>query len=90
MENLLKQALAERGLSLYGASQIIGTETDEALKAIHHRLSRWLAGKPPRWAIAERDLSYLGYKLTILLEPINKTPAVTSVPLCLPPGFTIK
>ncbi len=74
MEALLKQALDEQGLTLYGASQIIGAETDEALKAIHHRLTRWLAGKPPRWAIAERDLSCLGYKVTIQVSRLNKQP----------------
>jgi hypothetical protein len=43
----LKQILTDRNLTIYGASQIIGAETDEKLTAIHMRLSRWIGGSPP-------------------------------------------
>jgi hypothetical protein len=61
----IKQILTDRNLTIYGASQIVGAETDEKLTAIHMRLSRWIGGKPPNLTTAVRDLDALGFRVVL-------------------------
>jgi hypothetical protein len=62
----ISQAIAARCLTLYGASQIVGAETDEELKTVHRRLTAYTT-KPPRalWQL-EEALEALGYRLKIV------------------------
>jgi len=61
----LQQILDDRNLTIYGASQIIGAETDEEIKTIHQRLTRYLRQPPESWSVIEMTLAALGYKITI-------------------------
>jgi hypothetical protein len=63
----IRDAIAARGLSLYGASQIIGAETDEALPTIHRRLTVYTSENPPKaiWQL-EEALDALGYRIEIV------------------------
>lgn len=63
---MIEQILADRNLTIYGACQIIGAETDETIQAIHMRLSRWIAGKPPNLATAIRDIGALGFNVVLV------------------------
>jgi len=69
LSEALQSILDEQNLTIYGASQIIGAETDEPLKTIHERLSQWLKRPPKSWQSIEIVLNALGYKITI--EPMN-------------------
>jgi hypothetical protein len=60
-----QKILDELGMTAYGASQLIGSETDEPIKTIHVRLQRWLNGHPPKVDIFFRDLGILGYEFEI-------------------------
>ena len=63
----ISNAIAARGLTLYGASQIIGAETDEALKTVHYRLTRYTSDTPPESIRQlEETLDALGYRLEIV------------------------
>lgn len=57
--------LDEQGLTAYGASQVIGAETDEALKTVSATLNRWRKGSPPRLAVVENYLRILGYEIRV-------------------------
>lgn len=59
----IQAILDEQGLTAYGASQVIGAETDEALKTIHARLSRWKKKDPLE--VIRRDLKILGYEIKV-------------------------
>lgn len=61
----LRVILNDLNLTIYGAAQIIGSETDEPIKTIHCRLTRYLDRPPESWHLIERDLAALGYKITI-------------------------
>lgn len=61
----LQQILNECNLTIYGASQIIGADTDEPLKTIHERLSKWLRKTPKTIADLEIALNALGYEIEI-------------------------
>jgi hypothetical protein len=61
----LKQILKTENLTPYGASLIIGAETDEPIKTIDQRLNRWLIRTPKTWKDIESSLSYLGYEIVI-------------------------
>ena len=62
----ISEAIAARGLTLYGASQIIGAETDEPLKQVHYRLSRYTQNVPRSIRQLEEALEALGYRLEIV------------------------
>lgn len=61
----LRAALDAQNLTLYGASLIIGAETDEAIKTIHRRLSSYIDGPPQSIAQLEKALDALGLRLVI-------------------------
>lgn len=42
----LQQRLDYLNLTIYGAAQIIGAETDEPIKTIHQRITRYLEADP--------------------------------------------
>jgi len=63
--DLIRQILKERSLTLYGASKLISNETDEPIKTVHQRLTRYLDRSPESWAAIEADFRALGYKITI-------------------------
>ena len=67
MSNLgLAEILNESGLTIYGLSLKIQTETGEDIRTIHKRINKWAAtGTPPKFEIADRDLRILGYKFEI-------------------------
>ena len=62
----ISNAIAARGLTLYGASQIVGAETDEDLRTVHRRLTAYTT-KPPKaiWQL-EEALKALGYQIQIV------------------------
>lgn len=63
----IRDAIAALGLTLYGASQIVGAETDEALKTIHYRLTRYTSKNPPESIRQlETTLSALGYRIELV------------------------
>lgn len=69
MKNLpaqIRDAIAARGLTLYGASQLIGAETDEDLKAIHKRLTKYTTIPPVSVRQLEETLDALGYRIEIV------------------------
>ena len=63
----ISEAIAARGLTLYGAAQIVGAETDEEIKTIHRRLTAYTSSKPPKaiWQM-EEALNALGYRIEIV------------------------
>lgn len=61
----LKEVLKAENLTAYGASFVIGAETDEPIKTINQRLDRWLKRTPKTWKEIESTLSYLGYEIVI-------------------------
>lgn len=61
----IKQILDRENLTIYGASQIVGAETDEPLKTVHQRISRWIRENPRQWQELEIFLSTLGYTIEI-------------------------
>ena len=68
MSNLsdrLQQILNEQNLTIYGASMIVGAETDDEIKTIHKRLTQYLKRPPESWTVIEQTLNALGYKITI-------------------------
>jgi hypothetical protein len=64
----IQQILTDRDLTVYGAAQIIGAETDETTKAICMRLGRWIKGKPPNLATAILDLNALGFRVVLVAK----------------------
>jgi hypothetical protein len=44
----LRAALDGKALTIYGAAQIVGAETDEALKAVHGRITAYTSDSPPK------------------------------------------
>jgi hypothetical protein len=65
----LQSILDDQNLTIYGASQIIGAETDEPIKTIHRRLSEWLRKTPLSWSAIEVALNALGYEIVIVKKP---------------------
>lgn len=62
----IRAILDDRNLTLYGASQIIGAETDEELKTIFARLTRWGDRDPKWWTDLTATLGALGYRIQIV------------------------
>ena len=61
----IKAILDREGLTIYGASQIVGAETDEELKTVHQRISRWISKPPKQWLELFIFLEIMGYTLEI-------------------------
>lgn len=61
----IQQVLDAENLTAYGASMIIGAETDEPIKTINQRINRWLKRTPKTWKEIESSLGYLGYEIII-------------------------
>jgi hypothetical protein len=61
----LKELLNEKNLTIYGAAQLIGAETDEPIKTVHQRLSRWVNATPQTWREIQIALAVLGYQIEI-------------------------
>ena len=61
--NTTQQVLDAENLTMYGAAQMIGAETDEPLKTIHARWCRWRDKDPLK--VLSRDLAILGYEIKI-------------------------
>lgn len=58
-----QEILSRENLTMYGAAQVIGAETDESIKTIHARWTRWKLKDP--LAVIRRDLEILGYQIEI-------------------------
>lgn len=66
-----RASLDALNLTLYGASQIVGAETDEELKTVHVRLTRLTSDTPPKSiAQLEQALDALGLQITITNKEI--------------------
>jgi hypothetical protein len=61
----VKEILDRENLTIYGASQIVGAETDEPLKTVHQRIRRWLQEQPRQWKELEIFLEAMGYTIEI-------------------------
>jgi hypothetical protein len=62
----LRAALDGKTLTIYGAAQIVGAETDEALKAVHYRLTSYTSDSPPKTIRQlEEVCAALGLTITI-------------------------
>lgn len=61
----LRQIFDCEGLTIYGASQLIGADTDEPIKVIHQRLSRWFSDEPSTLKHLEATVKALGYTIKI-------------------------
>ena len=62
----LRQILNEQNLKIYGAAQIVAAETDEPLKTVHDRISRFLKKEPKTWSDLRVLLNALGYEVQIV------------------------
>jgi len=62
----LKDAIELHGLTIYGASQLVGAETGEAVTTVHRRISGYIAQQPPQtlWQLVQ-VCKALGYELNI-------------------------
>ena len=64
----LKDAIASKGLTLYGAALIVGAEDlDTSIKAIHKRLTAYTSDSPPT-SIAQLEETCRALGLTITIE----------------------
>jgi len=62
----LRASLDALNLTLYGASQIVGAETDEDLKTVHRRITAYTSETPPKSiSQLEQTLDALGLQITI-------------------------
>ncbi len=62
----LRAALAAQNLTIYGASQMVGAETDEALATVHRRITAYTSDNPPKTvAQLEQLCKALGLTITI-------------------------
>lgn len=61
----IQEILDRENLTIYGASQIVGAKTDEPLKTIHQRISRWIQEQPRQWKELEIFLEAMGYTVEI-------------------------
>jgi hypothetical protein len=62
----IRAALAAQNLTLYGASQIVGASTDEALATVHRRITAYTSDNPPQSiAQLEQLCKVLGLTITI-------------------------
>lgn len=52
----LRAALAAQKLTIYGASQIVGAETDEDLRTVHRRITSYISDRPPKSIARGRHL----------------------------------
>jgi hypothetical protein len=69
----LRAALDAQNLTLYGASLIVGAETDEGIKTVHRRITSYTSDRPPKSiAQLEQTLDALGLQLTITPSPNRK------------------
>lgn len=66
LSDQFQQVLDRENLTIYGASQIVGAETDETLNAIHKKISRLLKTPPRQIKDIEAILAALGYRLEIV------------------------
>ena len=63
---LLKEAIARDGLTIYRAAQIVCAETEEPLATVHRRISCYVAPEPPKTIQQfEKVCRELGYELTL-------------------------
>lgn len=56
----LQQRLDALNLTIYGASQIVGAETDEPIKTIHRRITRYLEADPETLVLFTEIIEALG------------------------------
>jgi len=61
----LQERLDHLNLTIYGASQIVGAETDEPIKTIHQRITRFLKADPESLSLYAEVVEALGGKLKI-------------------------
>lgn len=64
--DLLRDRLNYLSLTIYGASQIVGAETDEEIRTIHRRLTRHLKADPESIQRYANDIRALGGELVIV------------------------
>jgi hypothetical protein len=65
IEQELQTILRDPELTLYGLALVIGAETDESIKTIHYRLTRYCQDLPVSIRNLDRDLEALGYQIKI-------------------------
>jgi hypothetical protein len=61
----IQEILDAENLTIYGAAQILASETDEELKTIHRRLTCWIEKEPRQWTDLETFLGAMGYQIEI-------------------------
>lgn len=65
IEQELQEFFRQSEFTLYGMAQVIGAETDEPLKTIHYRLTRYKQNLAESILNLDKDLTALGYTLKI-------------------------
>jgi plasmid maintenance system antidote protein VapI len=65
LDELLREILETEGLTVYQAAKLISEASNEPLKTVHSRLTRWLTQSPELWLNVVQTLQTLGYSLRI-------------------------